>query len=358
VLGFSLNEFGEFQDAMPIWQKLIKLAPDDSTGPQGLGSSMLGLKRYGEAASALEDAVKLSPEVVGLHLKLGSAYLLAGDDDRAIAAYQKALDLDPQPLWFNDVAYQLAEANKRLSVALEYARKAVKEEEEASQKLNLQQLQVEDLSHTASLAAFWDTLGWVYFQMGNLTEAEKYLDAAWSLSLGSVEANHLGQVYVRRHKTQAAVHMYRMALSRLSARVPTESPQKTQEAKKIEERLERLSPGKSALDFHNTASVLDDVNGMRTIKLARLVPGTENADFFLVFARDSQASSARIEDVKFISGSEVLKSADKAPRAAGFKVPLPNSGQPKLLRRGILGCYKYSGCSLTLLIPSDVHSVN
>lgn len=355
VLGFSLIEFGKFQEAVPVWQELIKLAPDDISGLQGLARSMMGLKHYAEAASALEAAVKLSPEDVRLHLKLGSAYLLSGDEDRAIAAYQKAISLDPQPLWFNDIAYQLAEANKKLSLALEYALKAVKEEEEASQKVDLRQLQAEDLAPPVSLPAFWDTLGWVYFQMGNLTDAEKYLNAAWSLSLGSVEANHLGQVYERQHKFPEAIHMYKMALSRLSARGSIPSPQNADEARKIQDRIERLSP---TFDFHNMASVVDDINGMRTIKLPRLVSGTENAEFMLVFTRDLQASSASIEDVKFISGSQVLKSADKALKKAAFKVPLPDGGQPKLLRRGVLGCYQYSGCSLTLLIPSDVHSVN
>ena len=82
------------------------------------------------------------------------------------------------PWMFNNVGYELADRNKKLLIALEYAEKAVGQEEEASQKLKLSELGIEDLAHTSSLAAFWDTLGWVHFRMGNLDQAEKYLKSA------------------------------------------------------------------------------------------------------------------------------------------------------------------------------------
>jgi hypothetical protein len=74
---------------------------------------------------------------------------------------------------FNNVGYELADGNKKLPIALEYAEKAVGQEEEASQKLKLSELGIEDLAHTSSLAAFWDTLGWVHFRMGNLDQGRE-----------------------------------------------------------------------------------------------------------------------------------------------------------------------------------------
>ncbi len=354
ALGFTLLGMRKFEDAVPVWQELIKVVPNESAGLAGLGSSMFGLKRYGEAASALEAAVKLNPQFPGLYAQLGSAYLRAGDDDKALATYQKALELDPRPVMFNDIGYELADANKKLAVALEYAQKAVSGEEEASQKLKLSELQVEDLGHTASLAAFWDTLGWVHFRMGNLEQAEIYLNSAWTLSQGGVEADHLGQVYEHQHKKQAAVHMYRLALYCFQM----QASRGAGEIEKTRKRLERLFPGSSTTNRNSFTEVSDEVNRTRTIKLARLAPGTASADFFLVFARDPKTSSVRVEDVKFISGSEELKSAGKALMSATFKVPFPDAGHPRILRRGILGCYEYSGCSFTILNPNNVHSVN
>lgn len=255
---------------------------------------------------------------------------------------------------FNDIGYELADANKKLDVALQYALKAVSQEEEASQKIKLSDLQLEDRGAASRLAACWDTLGWVYFRMGQLDQAEKYLNSAWTLSLGGVEADHLGQVYEQQHKKQAAVRMYRLALFSF----PLQGALGGGEAGKTRERLERLSPGSSAAYRTSTSDVSDEVNQLRTVKLPRLVHGKAQADFYVVLARNGKTSSVKVEDVKFISGSEELKSASKALQSAAFKVVLPDEGNPRILRRGILGCYEISGCSFTLLLTNDVRPPN
>jgi len=56
-----------------------------------------------------------------------------------------------------------------LPLALRYGEKAVREEEEASAKIKLADLKKEDLEYPPSLAAFWDTLGWVHFRLGTMT---------------------------------------------------------------------------------------------------------------------------------------------------------------------------------------------
>jgi hypothetical protein len=62
--------------------------------------------------------------------------------------------------------------------------------------------------------------------------------------------------------------------------------------------------------------------------------------------------------LKFVSGSEDLKSADVALKAADFKMTLPADGDPHILRRGLLFCGATSGCSLTLFNPTEVQSLN
>ena len=268
ALGSTLYAMQRCDEAVPIFQELIKVAPNDSTGPTSLGACLVSLKRYGEAVDTLEAAVKMKPGIATLHAELGAAYLQSGEDGKALAAYQKALELDPRPFMLNGIAYQLAEANKKLDVALEYARKAVRDEEEASQKVKLSDLQLEDLTYASSFGPFWDTLGWVFFQMGDLDQAEKYLNAAWMLSLGAVEADHLAQVYEHQHKKQAAIRMYQIALFSFS-------PQGLRAggaAEKTRERLKRILPGASGAERNRFADVSDDVNKIRTVKLARLVP--------------------------------------------------------------------------------------
>jgi tetratricopeptide (TPR) repeat protein len=282
-------------------------------------------------------------------MQLGDSYLRAGDDDRSLAAYKKALGIDPRPLWFNNIGYGLAVANKQLPLVLEYSEKAVREEEQLSANVKLSALKKEDLAYTPALAAYWDSLGWVYFRMGNLEKAEKYLNSAWVLGQSPTIGDHLAQVYEKQRRKDAAVHMYRLALYRSSLR-PHAIP--SDEEKESRSRLEHLSPG-SAADSHGTAATSDELNRMRTFKLPRIVPKLASAEFFLLLDPES-----KVEDVKFISGSRELESSAKALRAIDFKPAFPDDGPAHLLRRGILSCYEHTGCSFVLYNLEDVRSVN
>jgi hypothetical protein len=45
----------------------------------------------------------------------------------------------------------------------------------------------------------------------------------------------------------------------------------------------------------------------RTFKLARFLPGTESAEFFVLLASDGKNKMFRVEDVKFVKGSAKMK---------------------------------------------------
>lgn len=350
AFGYFLMAGAKFQEAVPVWQDFIKVAPEDVDGPANLGSALFQLKRYSEAASALESAVKLHPERSSLQRQLASAYLRADNDEKAVAMFQKVFDLDHGTDTLNDVAYEMAEADKQLPLALQWAEKAVRAEEEASQKINLPALQIEDLDHHLKLAAYWDTLGWVQARMSKLDQAEKYLNAAWRLSQDGVAAAHLCQVYERLHKTQAAVHMCRLALYRLPL---TRAPEMARAAAQMEEarsRLEHLSPGSTR--SQNPASSTDELFRMHSFKLARLVPGTASAEFFVLLASDANTPEFKVQDLKFISGAEKLKSYGKVLTSIDFKVSAPDNVPARFVRRGIFGCYQYTGCSFVLLDPT------
>ena len=53
-----------------------------------------------------------------------------------------------------------------------------------------------------------------------------------------------------------------------------------------------------------------------------------------------------------------MKTQGKQLKAIDFGFPAPGQGLSRFVRRGILGCYQYSGCSFVLLDPEAVHSVN
>jgi tetratricopeptide (TPR) repeat protein len=308
MLALALTLTKKYEEAVPVWKEYVNNKSDDAEAYVNLAFSLRTLKRYSESATAYESALKLSPDRFHLGVDVGTVYLLAGDEQKSTAAFQRVLAEHPDPLMFNDVGYELADANKQLPLALEYAEKAVREEEGSSAKVTLADLKIEDLGHTFNLGAYWDTLGWVYFRMEDYEKAERYLDAAWTLLQGHDEADHLTQVHKQQHK-------------------------------------ESTHPGA-------------DPNLLRTTKLPRVLPGTANAEFFVLLARDPKSSNAKAEDVRFVSGSEELRSSAKVLGTANFKFPFPDDGPSRLVRRGILSCYPVTGCSFVLYNLNDVHSVN
>src|SRR5216684_4425842 len=349
ALGFMLSSLGKTEEALPVWQQLIKVAPEKVDGHANLGMGLLYLKRYREAVSSLESAVKLSPDWAPLQLNLGNAYLNTGDIDKSRSAFETALKLDSNPAILNDIAYSLAERNTDLDKAKEYAAKAVHDEEETSTAIQLTGPQISDLDHARRLTMFWDTLGWVYYRLNDLVAAEAYLKAAWTISQSPVIGSHLGEVYEHQKKTAAALHMYELAYSATPS-LPvlprsTGVPVFKRDASALEQDIHRLG-GKP-----ESSAFIDDLNHMRTFKLPRIVSGTATAEFLLLIEPGGKA------EAKFISGSDSLKGVQKALESATFNLKFPDEHPARILRRGIVGCYQYTGCSFVLIPPNAVFSV-
>ncbi len=345
----SLMGMQKYDDAISVLREVVKRDPQQADAFSNLSAALLASKRYPEAVDAVQSALTLHPSEVRLYMQLGFACLHAGDEEKSLTAYKKALEIDPRPLWFNNTGYELAEANKQLPLALEYAERAVREDELLSAKVKLSDLKKEDLAYTPALAAYWDTLGWVHFRMGNLDKAESYLNSAWTLSQSPTIGEHLGKVYEKQQRNEAAVHIYRMALYRSSSRTHASQSEEETDARA---RLEHLSPG-SSTDTHSMLATSDELTRMRTFQLPRLVPKTAYAEFFLLLAPGS-----KVEDVKFIGGSKELESSSKSLRTVDFKSSFPADSSAHLLRRGILSCYEHTGCTFILYNLEDVHSVN
>jgi tetratricopeptide (TPR) repeat protein len=178
ALGMSLMAASQFEDAVPVWQDYVKAHPDDADGPANLGNCFVRLKRYSEAAAAYEAALKIGEDMPHLQASLGSAYLQAGDREKAGVAFGKLAEVDLEGHYLNDVAYQMANADLNLPLALGYAKKAVHAAELESQKITLPDLKMDEVRNVFKVAAYWDTLGWVNERMSRLEEAELYLRAS------------------------------------------------------------------------------------------------------------------------------------------------------------------------------------
>jgi tetratricopeptide (TPR) repeat protein len=337
ALGFTFMANSKVDEALSVWQEMVKAFPEDAEARSYLGTALLALKRYPEAATVLEASAKLDPQQLGVQSLLGSAYLGSGEDDKALAAYHAALNLNPVPRAYNDAAYTMAEAGKLLPTALEYAQKAVHDAEDASTKLKLPEVHDEDLGKTASLAAFWDTLGWVYFKQGNLVLAERFCKASWLLTQRVVIAEHLRQIYEKQNKFGLAFKI-RSFLS-----PPPVAAGKTRSGK--------TDPG-VRLNLQNP-----ELSNLRISIVERFAKVTSTEEILAILAWDAKSSEFKIEDWKPVSGEDKLKPSAQVLNSIHFQLTSPDNTPVHLLRRGILGCYEYTGCSLVLFEPDQVRSI-
>jgi tetratricopeptide (TPR) repeat protein len=324
ILAFMYADLGKRDEAVATWQKVQSIAPDDPDAPTNLGWLYLAKKLYPEAVLAFESAARANPSDAFAQMRLGVARLRSHDLDDGMNAMHKALEIDSGAEMLNDVAYEMAEADTNFPEALTYSQRSVKEIEERSQKLDFEKIQKADRQLPMSVTSYWDTLGWIYFKMGDLAKAEVYLNSAWELGQYAVVGDHLGQVYEKEKKLPAAVHMYNLALE-------------------VNPRLED-TPARMRNLAHvslpkNRMSAREELNMMRTLPLPAIVKDGASADFDVLLV------AGKIENVNFVSGSDSLRNAGESLKQTTFEEAVPPSSTVHLLRRGAVSCTSYTGCS-------------
>lgn len=147
------------------------------------------------AITLLRKALETMPEELDLHFELASAYERAGDRKSAEQTFLTILEKKPEHApSLNYLGYMWAEDNKNLERAHEMLERAVSQEPENG--------------------AYVDSLGWVYFRLGNLDLAEKYLtDATRLMPRDATVHEHLADVIAKRGDIPRALQIYRQALS-------------------------------------------------------------------------------------------------------------------------------------------------
>ena len=345
ALGRAYWQERKYEDAVNAFHKQIEISPLDKFAHANLGAMYSEWHKYAEAAPELEKAASLTPGNPELQVSLGDAYLNLGHDDKALAAFDQAVELSATPLVWNNIAYQLSLKKAHLDRAQQYAESAVSATATALRNLSLDRLTPQDLPLVPSLVAYWDTLGWVYFSRGNLDQAEKYVSAAWGLGQHGEVGDHLGQIYEKQGKKDLASRTYALALSGLRP-IP-----------ETHERLASLAGGNAKADAA-VAKDEDKLKQTRTIELGKVAKEPGSAEFFVLLSR-GVGSATTVEGVKFISGEEKLRIFSEALRTADYHLTFPDDTPVKILRRGVLSCSTATGnCSFVLMLPEDVRTVD
>jgi tetratricopeptide (TPR) repeat protein len=345
ALGHAYWQERKYDNAVTAFNKQIEINPLDKFAHAGLGSMYSEWHKYAEAAPELEKAASLTPDNPELQVSLGDAYLNLGQDDKALATFDHAVEISATPLVWNNIAYQLSLKKSHLDRAQQYAESAVSATTAALRNVSLDRLTPQDLPLVPSLIAYWDTLGWVYFSENNMDKAEKYVGAAWQLGQHGEVGDHLGQIYEKQGKKDLALRTYSLSLNGLRP-IP-----------ETRDRLASLTGGSAKVDAA-VAKYKDDLQQVRTVDLGKVAKETGSAEFFVLLSR-GKGSDATVEAVKFTSGDEKLKVFTDALRTAEYRLSFPDDTPVKILRRGILSCSTATGnCAFVLILPDDVRTVD
>lgn len=151
-------------------------------------------EQFPAAIALMRAAVKATPNDVELQFSLGSLLERAGEKKAAEQTFLSILEKNPEhgPS-LNYLGYMWAESNVNLERAQEMLTRAVGQEPQNG--------------------AYVDSLGWVYYRMGNLELAEKYLtDAVRLMPRDATVREHLADVVAKRGDMSRALEIYRQAL--------------------------------------------------------------------------------------------------------------------------------------------------
>jgi tetratricopeptide (TPR) repeat protein len=128
MLGATYQHIGELEKAIDSFKQAVRFVPNFAEAYQGLAecyekTGQGSLARYAEAMVSyssgaltkaikqLEEVVTTAPELAEAYLGLGLAYEKEGQVEKAISAYQQALNLDPD-IWLAQAKLQALGAGK------------------------------------------------------------------------------------------------------------------------------------------------------------------------------------------------------------------------------------------------------
>ncbi len=195
-----LAENGKVDEAIALINPLLgKTSPlfNDFTNYVFLSTLYNEASRGKEAIAAANKAFTAAnnaEEKQLAKLVLASAQFESGDFKSSEETLRALLKQTPRnPMALNNLGYFFVEKNTNLEEALNLIQQAV--------------------NIDPNNASYLDSLGWAYFKLGKLDEAETYLRKAVRIEASSTIFEHLGDVYQKQNKPELAKANWRKALN-------------------------------------------------------------------------------------------------------------------------------------------------
>ena len=196
----TLADMGRVDEGVALVRQSLKGSIEDFNDYLLISGLYIRAGRPTEAIEAARKALALAPAgeasmSAAALITLSTAQERAGDLKGSEESLRRILARDPNNATaLNNLGYFLVERNERLTEALEMIQRAVRA--------------------NPTNSSFLDSLGWAYFKLGRLNEAERHLTEAARRNAKSVAIQeHLGDLYQQRGQTEMARAAWQKALS-------------------------------------------------------------------------------------------------------------------------------------------------
>jgi TonB family protein len=333
---FAYNNLGrvyarqrKFDLAITQFRKQIEINPRDLYAHMNLGGSLRSEEKCDQAITEYKLAAELTPENTGPHLGLAQCYFDQKNQEAGLGELDKAAALTSTGPGWNALGWVMAEHHVQLDRAEQYAQRAVSMDSSSLAAVSLDPLTPGAYGRTAALAAAWDTLGWVLFLRGDLTSAEKYLMASWTLSRSPTNSDHLAQLSEKLGSQDDALRYSALAVAEGEGRSEANDSD-VLAVSSSRERLTRLAPSSVA------SKALQDAQRWVDQRDSFAVPNpakhTGSAEFALLWSHGQSAVKAR-----WMAGDSALKDFEGEVAARAPAIPA-ETGSIDLLRWGSLNC--------------------
>jgi len=207
ALAMLYGEKSETAQATGLLQGLLQGNESDQEIYLNLAQVQQRGRKYAEAERSAEKAEQLAQEPSGKEaawFMLGSIYERQKKFDLAEQQFRKVLAVNPNsaPV-LNYYGYMLADRGIRLDEAISMIQRAVQQE--------------------PANGAYLDSLGWVYFKLNKLAQAEQSLrKAAGRESHDPTILGHLGDVYLKLGQSERAAELLERSLAEWQKALPAD----------------------------------------------------------------------------------------------------------------------------------------
>lgn len=325
-LGRVLERENRDEEAITAYRKQIEIVPLDQYTHKNLGMILFRIQKFSEAVPELEAAAQITPDDSSVKFALAGVYRLTGQEDKASALVYK-LPVGPSPFMGPDFYKATIHELDDPEATLRWGRESLEKVEKA---FKFGDDDPKDRSATM-VPALWGAMGWAYFRMDQMENAERYLYAAWTTSQSADLGSRLAQVYEKQNKKALAMQVYAKALSGEGSK------------EGIFAKLEALA-GDQRKATAMTQGAGAKLSAERTVVLRRTATKPSSTELFLVFTHSSQP-----DKVLFRAGAPAFLDRYKSTiKGLKFSVAYPDQTPQRIVRQAILNC-GLAGCAVVLM---------